>query len=94
MQPPGEDLDGDGVGAGITVSRSAPSTGAAARSAVVQQVEVDHHAALVEVVPADDDVEPVVVRVPLALRGGMPGMTWKARTARAVPVSYTALLIR
>src|SRR5919112_2008179 len=23
----------------------------------------------------------------------MPGMTWKARTCRAVPVSYTALLI-
>ena len=89
MHPAGEHLDRHGLGVDDRLQVGAVHRAGGLPQRLVQQVEVDDHAPLVEVVPADDDVEPVVVRVPLALGGGMPGMTWNARTCSAVPVSYT-----
>src|SRR5690606_14831980 len=69
VQPLGEHLDGHGLGRGrpdgleVAVAQAVGDLG----ERLVEQVEVADHAPVVEVGAADDDLQPVVVGVELAL---------------------------
>ena len=74
MEPPGEHLDGDGLDAlrADPVEIASVDVRGRVLERVAECVEVDDHAALVELPPTDDRLDAVVVRVPLALGGRHP----------------------